>query len=314
MSESPSRSADGASLWQTVRDLLRLKSPNSLRESIEEAIDEHVDEGASADDLDLAERDMLRNLLHLSDRKAGEIAVPRSDIVAFDLGAPFSALVALFRVAGHSRLPVYRDSLDAVEGMIHVKDVYATIAETFDDAVSSAPFAAFDPARLKRDVLFVPPSMPVLDLLTRMRATRTHMAIVVDEYGGTDGLVTIEDIVEEIVGEIEDEHDEDEAALLVALDDGRYEADARLPLDDLDAALGIAFVDDEQADEVDTLGGLAFLLAGRVPETGERLAVPNGWTIEIVESDGRRVSRLRLLPPPPDAGQADPDIRQPSGK
>jgi CBS domain containing-hemolysin-like protein len=146
-------------------------------------------------------------------------------------------------------------------------------------------------------VLFVPPSMPVVDLLTEMRRKRTHMAIIVDEYGGTDGLVTIEDIVEEIVGEIEDEHDEEEAVLITKLPDGGFAADARLDLDDLEKAVGESFVDLELGDEVDTLGGLSFLMAGRVPDTGEQLAHPNGWTIEIAASDGRRVERLLLHPP-----------------
>jgi CBS domain containing-hemolysin-like protein len=139
--------------------------------------------------------------------------------------------------------------------------------------------------------------MPVVDLLTDMRRQRTHMAIVVDEYGGTDGLVTIEDIVEEIVGEIEDEHDEEEAILITKLPDGGFAADARLDLDDLEKAVGESFIDHELGDEVDTLGGLSFLMAGRVPDTGETLKHPNGWTIEIAASDGRRVERLLLHPP-----------------
>jgi CBS domain containing-hemolysin-like protein len=290
--------ADGGSrIWQGLKALLTGERDNgSLRESLEEAIEDHADDEEDADDLDDDERTMLRNLLHLGERKAGDVAVQRSAIVAFDLAQPFPALVRLFREAGHSRVPVFRESLDNVEGMVHVKDVYATITERFDDALSPAPFGDFDPATLRRDVLFVPPSMPVIELLTRMRATRTHMAMVVDEYGGTDGLVTIEDIVEEIVGEIEDEHDDEAERLLVQAGDA-WDADARLPLTELAQALGTDFTDVEAADEVDTLGGLAFVLAGRVPVVGEQIEHPNGWRLEVRAGNSLRVEAFRLHPP-----------------
>ncbi len=239
---------------------------------------------------------MLRNMLHLSEQKVGNIAVPRSDIIAIEEGCDFKTMVARFREAGHSRLPLYRKSLDEVVGMLHVKDAYAVIADQFGSAPGEdTPLPT--PAELMRPVLFVPPSMPVVQLLTDMRRTRTHMAIVVDEYGGTDGLVTIEDIVEEIVGDIEDEHDDEEVSLLQRREDGSYEADARLDLDDLAEVLGLSFIDNELGDEVDTLGGLAVLLAGCVPEMGEKLLHRNGWVIEIAASDGRRVEKLLLRPP-----------------
>jgi CBS domain containing-hemolysin-like protein len=301
MSEPSSRSAGGASIWSAVRELLQLKGPASLRESIEDAIDEHLEEGADPDDLDLDERTMLRNMLHLSDQKAGDIAVPRSDIQAIARNMEFAAVVSQFRDAGHSRQPVYDGNLDSVVGMLHVKDIYAVIADRFTDAGATV-LPGID--QLLRPVLFVPPSMPVVDLLTEMRRKRTHMAIVVDEYGGTDGLVTIEDIVEEIVGEIEDEHDEVEDALLVKLADGRIEADARLDLDDLEKAVGESFIDHRLGDEVDTLGGLSFLMAGRVPEVGEQLIHSNGWKLEILATDGRRVERLMLHPPAAAAHEA----------
>ncbi len=297
MSDPSPRSAGGASFWSSVRELLHLKSQNSLRESIEEAIDDHLEESADPDDLDQDERTMLRNMLHLSEQRAGDIAVPRSDMVMFDVESGFPALVNLFREAGHSRVPVYRGDRDQVIGMAHLKDIYALIAETFDDRVSSAPFHGVAVEPLLRKVLYVPPSMPLVNLLADMRRERTHMAIIVDEYGGTDGLVTIEDIVEEIVGEIEDEHDEQEAVLITRLPEGSFAADARLDLDDLEKAVGDSFIDGALGDDVDTLGGLSFLMAGRVPDTGERLAHPNGWTIEIAASDGRRVERLLLHPP-----------------
>ncbi len=302
MSDPSPRSAGGASFWSTVRDLLHLKAPNSLRESIEEAIDEHLEESADPDDLDQDERTMLRNMLHLSEQKAGDIAVPRADILAISRGCDFAAIVRQFREAGHSRLPVYEGSLDSVVGMLHVKDVYAVIADRFGKRPATG-LPTMD--ELLRNVLFVPPTMPVVDLLTEMRRKRTHMAIIVDEYGGTDGLVTIEDIVEEIVGEIEDEHDEEEAVLITKRSDGSFEADARFDLDDLERTVGESFIDTDLGDEVDTLGGLSFLMAGRVPDTGETLKHPNGWTIEIAASDGRRVERLVLHPPQTEQATAE---------
>jgi len=269
----------------------------TLRESLEEAIDEHVGEPAGRDDLSLVERTMLKNLLHFGERLVDDAAVPRADIVAFDVDDRFADLVELFREAGHSRLPVFEDSLDNVVGMIHIKDVYARIAATFDDAVSSKPFLDFDIRSLLRTVLFVPSSMRVLDLLARMRSGRTHMAIVVDEFGGTDGLVTIEDLVEEIVGDIEDEHDEDGAKLLQAIGDDLYEADARLELADLEETTGQVFASPEIGGEVDTLGGMVFMLAGRVPAVGEMIVHPSGWRFEVIDGDPRMVRRLRLYPP-----------------
>ncbi|QMW24383.1 hemolysin family protein [Sandaracinobacteroides saxicola] len=292
----PATTTDGPSLWQAVRGFLTGRNEGaSLRESLEEAIEEHQEADAHADDLDASERLMLRNLLHLGERKAGDIAVQRGAIIAFDLREPFPALVRRFRDAGHSRMPVFEESLDDIKGMIHVKDVYATIAETFDDAVSSAPFLDFDSRRLVRPVLYVPPSKPVLDLLAEMRQSRTHMAVIVDEYGGTDGLVTIEDIVEEIVGEIEDEHDDELETLLSPCVEGCWNADARLPIPELEAALGVPF--DDPDEDVDTLGGLVFVMAGRVPAMGEIIEHPNGWRFEVTAANGLRVERFRLHPP-----------------
>lgn len=295
MSDPSPRSAEPPSLWSALRDFLHLRQTSSLRESIEEAIEEHGETtGSDPDDLDTAERAMLRNMLDLSDRRAGAIAVPRTDIIALSDTADFPTMVERFREAGHSRLPVYRGSLDDVIGMLHVKDVYAVIAERLATA-DAGPWP--EPATLMREVLYVPPSRPVIDLLTDMRRRRIHMAIIVDEYGGTDGLATIEDIVEEIVGDIEDEHDDEEAPMMVAEPDGRYLLDARMELEALSQALDADFVDAEMADEVDTIGGLAVLIAGHVPASGECVAHPNGWTMDIVESDGRRIGRLRLSPP-----------------
>ncbi len=288
----------GSRLWRGLRLLLTgADHEPSLRESLEEAIDGHDDDSAARDDLSPVERAMLKNLLHFGERLVGDIAVPRSDMVVFDVDQGFPALVRMFREAGHSRMPVFRADRDHIIGMAHIKDVYVHIAETFDDSVSSAAFHDLPVEPLLRPVLYVPSSMRIVDLLARMRAGRTHMAIIVDEYGGTDGLVTIEDLVEEIVGDIEDEHDEDGAVLLQEINDQLWEADARLPLDDLKAQLGTSFADDEIGDEVDTLGGMVFMLAGRVPAPGECVDHPSGWRFEVIDGDPRMVKRLRLHAP-----------------
>lgn len=299
----PHPSTDFATrLWRGLRTMIGGGGAEpTLRESLEEAIDEHVGEPADRDDLSAVERTMLKNLLHFGERLVDDAAVPRADIVAFDVDDRFADLVELFREAGHSRLPVFEGSLDNVVGMIHIKDVYTRIATTFDDAISSKPFLDFDIRSLLRTVLFVPSSMRVLDLLARMRSGRTHMAIVVDEFGGTDGLVTIEDLVEEIVGDIEDEHDEDGAKLLQAIGDNMWEADARLELSELEETTGHVFAAEKIGGEVDTLGGMVFMLAGRVPAVGEMVDHPSGWRFEVIDGDPRMVRRLRLYPPVPAA-------------
>ena len=238
---------------------------------------------------------MLRNLLHFGDQTAGEIAVTRGDIIAVPSDISFEQLIQAFADAGHSRLPVFGESLDDVVGMVHIKDVF---------------IASVDPARerslsaLMREPLFVPESMGVIELLARMRSQRIHLAIVVDEFGGTEGLVTIEDVVEEIVGDIEDEHDELEGeALLTMLEDGLWEADARLELEDLAQTVDPRLSSAE--DEVDTLGGLMFLLAGHIPAKGECVTHSSGWKLETVDSDPRRIIRVRLHAPEGPAPRAD---------
>jgi CBS domain containing-hemolysin-like protein len=288
-SEEDSRSG----LWAGLRTLLfgGDKEP-SLREQIEEVIDEAEEEGPDrrgsniVGDMSPIERKMLRNLLHFGEQTVDDVAVPRADIIAIPESASFDEIVAQFAEAGHSRLPVYRENLDEVVGMIHVKDVFAVLAE------GRPPPPLLD---LIRQPLYVPQSMGVLDLLAEMRAKRTHLAIVIDEYSGTEGLLTIEDLVEEIVGEIEDEHDDEPTALFTPGDDGCWNADARAELDDVGEAIDprLAEIDED----VDTLGGLAAVLAGHVPQVGEILLHPSGWRIEVTEADERRVHRLRLHPP-----------------
>ena len=278
----------GSRLWRGMRSLLfGDEGEQTLRDEIEEAIDEAEDSRPVAGDLTPTERQMLRNLLHFGEQTAGDICVTRGDIIAVPSTIGFEALIEAFAEAEHSRLPVYGESLDQVVGMVHIKDVF--IADT--DRSRDRSMAA-----LMREPLFVPESMGVIDLLARMRAERTHLAIVVDEFGGTEGLVTIEDVVEEIVGEIEDEHDIDaEGTRLAMVDDGLWEADARVELDELAEAVDKRLASKE--DEVDTLGGLVFLLAGHILKPGESVEHPSGWRLECVEADGKRITRIRLHAP-----------------
>ena len=277
----------GSRLWRGMRHLIFGEdSEPTLREEIEDAIDEAEDSRPIAGDLSPAERQMLRNLLHFGEQTAGDICVTRGDIMAVPSTISFDDLVRAFADAGHSRLPVYADSLDNVVGMIHIKDVF--VAK--DDPARDRSIAA-----LMREPLFVPESMGVIELLARMRQQRTHLAIVVDEFGGTEGLVTIEDVVEEIVGDIEDEHDVAEASMLTMLDDGVWEADARIELEEIAKAVDARLTWEE--DEVDTLGGLVFLLAGHIPAQGECVHHPSGWKLEAVDSDTHRILRVRLHAP-----------------
>ena len=279
-------------IWRSLKALLFGNTDDhSLRAQIEEVIDDHESDAESDSngkaDISPLELEMLRNMLHFSEHRVDDIAVPRADIIAIEESSPFSDFVDIFSEHGHSRIPVYRENLDNIIGMIHIKDIFAIVAKggPFPDDIT--PFL--------RQPRFVPESMGVLDLLAEMRATRIHLAIIFDEYNGTEGLVTIEDIVEEITGEIEDEHDDEPVPLLVQLDDGIWEADARAELDDVGEMIDPAL--EEIEEDVDTIGGLCFVLAGHIPTVGERLEHPSGWILEITEADDRRVTRLRLHPP-----------------
>ncbi|MBB5715710.1 hemolysin family protein [Sphingomonas aerophila] len=286
---APSNGDEG-SIWRGLKGLIfGNDAEDTLRDQLEDALDRHEGDPAPDEpgDLSLLERQMVRNLLHFGERDAGDVGVPRADIVAVEQATTFDHLVQIFAEAGHSRLPVYRDSLDHVIGMVHVKDVFAILATG-----AAKPESITD---LIREPLYVPMSRGALDLLADMRAKRVHLAIVLDEFSGTEGLVTIEDLIEEIVGHIEDEHDEAPEALLVPIDGGAWDADARAELEDaaelIDTRLGRADSD------VDTIGGLAAVLAGRVPAVGECVDHPSGWRLEVTDADERRVNRLRLHPP-----------------
>jgi len=281
----------GSRLWRGMRALLFGDDETTLREEIEEAIDEAEESPQVAGDLSPHERQMLRNLLHFGDETAGDICVTRGDIIAVPSTIGFDELIRAFAEAEHSRLPVYGESLDEIRGMIHIKDVFvANVDRNRDRSIEG----------LMRTPLFVPESMGVIDLLARMRAERTHLAIVIDEFGGTEGLVTIEDVVEEIVGDIEDEHDVEAAGLLVRLDETTWDADARVELEELAETVDPRLTWEE--DEVDTLGGLVFLLAGHIPARGESVTHPSGWVMEALDSDPKKILRVRLHAPEGEPG------------
>ena len=280
-------------IWRGLKSLIfGAEQEDTLREQLEEAIDRHEGDPApdAKGDLSPLERTMVRNLLHFGERDAGDVGVPRADIIAVEEQTTFAHLVQIFAEAGHSRLPVYRGELDTIIGMIHLKDVFQIMATGAEHPATIAG--------LIRQPLFVPMARGTLDLLADMRSSRVHLAVVLDEYSGTEGLVTIEDLIEEIVGEIEDEHDEAPPQLLVPLDGGAWDADARAELEDaaelIDPRLG------ETAGDIDTLGGLAAMLAGQVPAVGTCLDHPSGWKLEVVDADERRINRLRLHPPAPE--------------
>ena len=265
-----------------VRSISGLGSRDpSLRESLEEIFQEHEEADTPVDE---QERTMLLNLLNFGELRVENVMVPRADIVAVPETATLAEVVTAMSDAGHSRLPVYRETLDEVIGMIHVRDLLAF----WHDEDS------FVATHVVRAMPFVPPSMPIQNLLRQMRATKVHMALVVDEHGGIDGLVTIEDLVEEIVGEIEDEHDRTIPPSISQRADGSFDADARLLIEELEPRLGIDLLPAERDEEIDTVGGLVIALAGRVPISGEVIGHEAGLDFEILDADPRRVRSVRI--------------------
>jgi magnesium and cobalt transporter len=276
-------------LLRRLAQALRGGSAQSIRESLEEVIEESEREATA---LTPQERMMLANLLRFGELRIDDVMVPRADIVAVEEKTPLPELIADFRKAQHSRLPVYRETLDDPLGLVHIKDIFALLEPQADGSLKCPDVPI---AKIKRDLLFVPPSMPAHELLLKMQTTHIHLALVIDEYGGTDGLVSIEDLIEEIVGDIDDEHDVEEAPQLNVRGDGGYDADARLDLEDFKAQTGIDLMPEQERDEeIDTLGGLAAALVGRVPQRGEIIPHPSGFEFEILEADPRRVKKLRL--------------------
>ena len=322
-SSSVATSADGAAPgvspigWlNRLMTRLGFQEAPTMRGVLEKALDE-----ASHGGLTLAkpQRDMLLRTMRFGELRVDDVMVPRADIIAIDETATMGELLAEFRRAEHSRLPVYHETLDDLRGMVHIKDVVAWIIDTARGAAPEAGgTVASDPdavlasltgeqlakldlslpvkaLRIRRTVLFVPPSMPALNLLLRMQSTHVHLALVVDEYGGTDGLVSIEDLVEQIVGDIEDEHDEDDEGLIVDDPVAGVIASARTPIADLEARYAMKLVEPDMEGEVDTLGGLIGTLAGRVPVRGELIPHPAGLEFEVLEADPRRVRKVRIV-------------------
>src|ERR1700746_2961992 len=280
-----------------LRNLLRLIRRPRNGESLRETIDEMIEEPDADDAHSLSghERLLIGNVLKIHDQTAADVMVPRVDIVALDAETPFPEVVKCMVVQGHSRVPVYRETLDDVIGFVHVKDVLGPVAERREPKLGP----------LLRKVLFVAPSMPILDLLVQRRQARTHIAMVVDEFGGIDGLVTIEDLIEEIVGEIEDEHDVADRPSLTERADGTLVADARTPIEMLEKHQGTRLRPAGDQEEVDTLGGLVSSLAGRVPKRGEVIAHPSGIEFEVLDADPRRIKRLRVRRLPSATGGRD---------
>ncbi len=294
-----------ASLFERMRSLF-VRSPASIRHDIEDALDE----AASEADFTPQERTILKNVLGLHDVRVANVMVPRADIIATSIDIGLGDLLKQFRAAGHSRLPVYGDTLDDPRGMVHIRDFVDYL--TSDIANESAEVQGErDPTSLValvkvdlskslaatnilRPVLFAPPSMPALDLLVKMQTSRTHMALVIDEYGGTDGLVSIEDVVEAIVGDIEDEHDEIERPEILKGADDSYVAEARISLGDVTAATGADFSTIPGSEDVDTLGGLLIAKAGRVPGRGEIIGGIGEFEYEIIDADPRRIKRVKI--------------------
>lgn len=270
----------------------RIRAAFSKNEHPITAALETAEDGAEVP-LSAARREMIERVVAFDEKRVEDVMAPRADISAIDYETDLEELIKVFAAAGHSRLPIYRGDLDDPVGMAHIKDVMGLVA-------GDVPAPANDEGapilkRIRREILYVPPSMRITDLLLRMQASRIHMALVIDEYGGTDGLVTIEDLIEEIVGDINDEHDEDESLSIVSRAGGGWDVDARVELEEFLAETG---VDLRLADEeIDTLGGYVFSLAGRVPQRGEVLTGVKGFEFEVTEADPRKIRKLRVRPP-----------------
>ena len=301
MSESNLLTRIGSILGSRAK---RRSADHGVRESIAELVAaDAAEKPGETPDLDRQERALIANVLRLRGTVADDVMIPRADIVAMQIDLTLDQALELIRREGHSRMPVYREQLDEIAGMVHIKDVVAYIgrAEQFRlEAILRAP-------------LMVAPQIPVLDLLLQMRMNRMHLALVVDEYGGIDGLLTIEDLVETITGDIADEHDEPDLPMVTERADGTLDIDARMPIEDFSARMGITLTEEEQDADIDTVGGLVFTLAGRVPARGEVISHSSGLEFRVLDADARRIRRLRVKPPaePEAAGQAPPAMTPP---
>ena len=270
-----------------VRDRILGRADHGVRESIAELVKESAEstqENGQLPELDRQERALIANVLRLRGTAADDVMIPRADIIAMPVDVTLEQALDQIRREGHSRMPVYREQLDDIVGMVHIKDVFSYVGRADD----------FKLEALLRRPLMVAPQVPVLDLLLQMRQARVHLALVVDEYGGIDGLLTIEDLVEEIVGDIADEHDEVAVPMITERPDGALDLDARLAIEAFEARFGAVLTDDEREADIDTVGGLVFTLAGRVPSRGEVVSHPSGLEFRILEADARQIRRLRV--------------------
>jgi CBS domain containing-hemolysin-like protein len=302
------RSDEEASWFERLLQTFGLGEEPDLRELIEDALAR-----SKSDTLSTQERSMLRRILQFGTLTVEDVMVPRADIIAVDDTVSVAELMDVFRQAEHSRVPVYHETLDDPRGMVHIRDLMSWItSEAEADKEGTLNVAKVDLARsiasinILREILYVPGSMSVLDLLLKMQTTRLHLALVVDEYGGTDGLVSIEDLVEEVVGDIADEHDVEDEPLIKSDPRLGLVADARTPIFDLEKYLALELASEEQEEEVDTLGGLVFAIAGRIPARGELVRHPSGIEFEVLDADPRRIKKLRIhLPPAAETEQAE---------
>ncbi|MCF8474394.1 MAG: hemolysin family protein [Emcibacter sp.] len=282
--EPQSKKPDG--FWHWLKNIFSdRQGDSSVKDGLEEVMGELEDEESS---FGMEERSIIKNALTFRNKRVDDIMVPRTDIIAVEASASFEEVMDIFIKGTTSRLPVYRETLDEVIAMVHIKDAFREFV-TNGDSNKDKKLRS-----IQRPILFVPPSMKLFDLLTKMQSTHIHMALVVDEYGGTDGLLTIEDLVEQIVGDIEDEHDEVEKELLSELPGGDLMADARLPIEELEDLLGLDLLPDDQDDDVDSLGGMLFTIAGYIPELGETITDANGIQYKIMEGDSRRIKTIRI--------------------
>jgi hemolysin (HlyC) family protein len=298
--EEPRETDEETSWFERLLATFGLGEEPDLRELIEDALAR-----SKSDTLSAQERGMLRRILRFGKLTVEDVMVPRADIIAVDDTVTIDELMRVFRQAEHSRLPVYHETLDDPRGMIHIRDLMSWITAQAETSVAAGlDLGKVDLSRtvasmnITRELLYVPGSMSVLDLLLKMQTTRLHLALVVDEYGGTDGLVSIEDLVEEVVGEIADEHDVEDEPLIRTDPRLGLVADARMPIEDLEKQLGLELVSEEMEEEIDTLGGLVFSIAGRIPARGELVRHPSGVEFEVLEADPRRIKKLRIHVPP----------------
>jgi CBS domain containing-hemolysin-like protein len=307
LQQEEARTPDEEASWfERLLQTFGLGEEPDLRELIEDALAR-----SRSDTLSAQERSMLRRILHLGTLTVEDVMVPRADIIAVDDTVSVGELMGVFRQAEHSRVPVYHETLDDPRGMVHIRDLmsWITAEANREDRLNLGKVdlgRSIASINILREILYVPGSMSVLDLLLKMQTTRLHLALVVDEYGGTDGLVSIEDLVEEVVGDIADEHDVEDEPLIKSDPRLGLVADARTPISDIEAHLGLELASEEQEEEVDTLGGLVYAIAGRIPARGELVRHPSGIEFEVLDADPRRIKKLRIhLPPAAETQQAE---------